>query len=65
MAARDLVVTTIPNRRGKYLAFQDGSGVRVIARFSFEGADQEFVDWCVAAGIKYIDPKERENGKED
>lgn len=63
--ARDLVVTTLPNRRGAYLAFQEGTSIRVIARFSFEGADQEFIAWAVSAGIRHIDPKEGQNGQED
>lgn len=53
----DLVVTTLPNRKGKYLAVQDGSAIRVLARFSFEGADQEFIEWAVQAGIRYAEPE--------
>lgn len=53
----DLVVTTLPNRKGKYLAVQDGSAIRVLARFSFEGADREFIEWAVQAGIRYAEPE--------
>lgn len=53
----DLVVTTLPNRKGKYLAVRDGSAIRVLARFSFEGADREFIEWAVQAGIRYAEPE--------
>lgn len=57
----DLVVTTLPNRKGKFLAIQDGGTIRTIARFSYDGADQEFIAWAVAAGLVHQQP---EGGKE-
>lgn len=53
----DLVITTLPNRKSKYLAIREGSTVRVLARFSFEGAEAEFIDWAVKAGIRYAEPE--------
>jgi hypothetical protein len=58
MAERNLVVTTLPNRSGLYLAIQEGSVIKTIARFTRgEESAQELVDWCVKAGIRYENPR--------
>lgn len=40
-----LVITTIPNRKGKYLAIQSGSVVKTVARFSSEEDADLFLKW--------------------
>jgi len=58
MAAHELVITTLPNRSGMYLAVQEDGAVRTLARFTRgEESAQEFVAWCVRAGIKYEDTR--------
>lgn len=58
----DLVVTSLPNRKGTFLAFQEGGSIRVFARFSYDGADQEFIAWAVAAGIQHTQPEGGRDG---
>lgn len=56
MPKRDLVITTIPGRIGLYLSIQEGSKITTLARFTKgQESANEFVDWCVKAGIKYED----------
>lgn len=58
--ASELVITSLPNRSGMYLAVQEGNAIRPLARFTRgEESAKEFVDWCVKAGIKYEDTRER------
>lgn len=58
MPKRDLVITTIPGRTGLYLAVQEGSTITTLARFTKgQESANEFVDWCVKAGIKYEDAR--------
>lgn len=58
--ANELVITTLPNRSGMYLAVQEGTVIRTIARFTRgEESAKEFVDWCVAAGIRYEDTRSK------
>lgn len=57
----DLIVTTVPGRTGLYLALQDGTSIETLARFSRGARSAEkFVDWCVKAGIRYEDTREKE-----
>ena len=44
-ARRDLIITKIPNRVGTWLAVQQGSVVRAVAKFRDEAAEAEFLAW--------------------
>jgi hypothetical protein len=61
VAKSELVITKLPGRTGMFLAVQDGTVIRTIARFTRgEESAKEFVDWCVKAGINYENTREKE-----
>lgn len=52
----ELVISTLPGRRGLYLCVQEGSTIRPLARFTRGGESaKEFVAWAVRAGATYTD----------
>lgn len=49
----ELLITTVPGRTGLYLAFQEGTRVTAIARFSRgEESAKQFVAWAKRTGIR-------------
>lgn len=49
----ELLITTVPGRTGLYLAFQEGTRVTTIARFSRgEESAKQFVAWAKRTGIR-------------
>lgn len=45
----DLVISSAPGRRGKYLYIQKGSVMDAVARFRDEAAVDKFIAWCKAS----------------
>lgn len=62
----ELLITTLPNRTGLYLAVQETeTRSRTLARFSGDGeaASQRFVEALVAAGFRHrSDEREEQDG---
>lgn len=62
---KQLVATTLPNRKGRWLALVDGEVCHVLAKFRNQDAAEEFHNWCAEADGKrfdYIDERAERRG---